>query len=257
MEDQQLPVQYTVVSALKLVRANWLTLLFLSAPFCVVNGYFVLGWADISQPQVIFTPLNMLIGLLYVATAAMAAVRIHRLALLDEKSCSLGAIFHISIRECRFVGWWCVLASALFGVMFIPLFLVGSLASSIGAAQWVLQLMTYGVILPICWLLARWSLVLPATALDHQPRGLTIAWHRSKPHSKSLFILIGVIPTLINIVLQPLFASNILMVTFLASVIWLFVCAVEICILSLSYQWIIQREAAEQKLENRVPEFNA
>ncbi|MEI8671309.1 hypothetical protein P4S52_04240 [Vibrio sp. SA48] len=106
MEDQQLPVQYTVVSALKLVRANWLTLLFLSAPFCVVNSYFVLGWVDISEPQVIFTPLNMLIGLLYLATAAMAAVRIHRLALLDEKSCSLGAIFHISIREWRFVGWW-------------------------------------------------------------------------------------------------------------------------------------------------------
>lgn len=257
MEYQQLPIQYTVVSALKLVQKNWLTLMLQSSPFLVVNLYFTIGVVDFDDPQQLFTLTNVIVYVLYAVTAAMATVRLHRLVLLGEKSCRLSTIFYLSSRELRFIGWWAALGAMLFAILIIPMFIIGSLANIVTMPMWLIQLCTYAAMLPIGWFISRWSLVLPATALDHQPRGLSVAWQMSKPHAKALFVLIGVIPMLINALLQPLFNLHFLPLTLLLSLVWLVVCAVEICVLSLSFQWIVQREAITQNQELRIPEFTA
>lgn len=93
---------------------------------------------------------------------------------------------------------------------------------------------------PVYYFVARWSLILPDSALD-VGRKTSWAWSASKGNSFRLFLLVGLIPLLNGFLwglIQEALGSS-LIIGVLQNVVWVVVWVIEICLLSLSYEWIV------------------
>lgn len=99
--------------------------------------------------------------------------------------------------------------------------------------------------IPGYWVMARWSFVLPATAIDHQPRSLRRSWNQSRPYNKQVFILMGLIPLGAGLLSQLIFShfTNFFMLSFVGVAYGIFG-AYQLALLSLSYKTVVDIERA-------------
>lgn len=237
----QLPVLYVLSRSLQLFKQQWRQFLRLSWPYWLVtlSAHYFMPKEEYSVPQTI------LWSTLLMAITAWVTVRLHRQILLDlpENSSFSG------IRELRMIGYWVLMGSGVLSLLMITVFVFVYFFET-WLASFPIVILYLFFSLPCCWLFARWSLVIPAVAIDHEPRGLKVAWHLSKPYQIPLFILLGLLPYSVT----GLF-------TFLAqwdvteqgdwffNVAMYFSWLYQVCILSLSYQWITQRNKIERFLD--------
>ena len=100
--------------------------------------------------------------------------------------------------------------------------------------------------------MARLSLVLPATAIDQKGKSLKWSWRLSQGNSIRLFLIIGSIPLLTNIFLYFLPESEGIVLSLVYSTVGLIVGAIEICLLSLSFNFLSKTnvETINNKSEN-------
>lgn len=91
--------------------------------------------------------------------------------------------------------------------------------------------------------------MIPATAIDDEPRGLRFAWRLSQEHKGALFILTGIIPMSSGLLISSLPAEGNWAIALGFGLFSYLAWAYEICILSLSYQWIVQRQTIDKMLQ--------
>ncbi|MCG3731793.1 hypothetical protein [Vibrio cincinnatiensis] len=237
----QLPVLYVLSRSLQLFKQQWRQFLRLSWPYWLVtlSAHYFMPKEEYSVPQTI------LWGTLLMAITAWVTVRLHRQILLDslENSSSSG------IRELRMIGYWILMGTGLFfllmGSVFVFFYFFEAWLTSFPI--FILYLFFS---LPCCWLFARWSLVIPAVAIDQEPRGLKMAWNLSKPYQTPLFILLGLLPYSLTVLFMVLIQWDVtgqwdLLFNAAMYFFWLY----QVCVLSLTYHWIVQRSKIERFLD--------
>lgn len=259
--NHQLSVGKICSEAFFMVRANLLAIVIACIPLVLVHVFFITQYQEvITQSQPTLSGGFFLTTLvLYPLVAAMAAVRIHRIYLVHDYMRSALDVFRLSMRELRFIGWWVLFGLLMVAILSIPLFIVTFLMISQSAelSAVAINLITIIVSIPAYWILSRWSLVLPATALDHEPRSLGKAWRQSRPYNKSIFILMGLIPLLASAISQLVFAQfSHLGVMLISGLLFGVFGAYQIALLSLSYRTIVDNERARFSEESEPQKSN-
>jgi hypothetical protein len=198
------------------------------------------------------TALSIILVLLSGAFSVLAAVRCHRVFLLSEAEAHELSAFKWGQRETQFL-LNVIGISLMTSVISIPSIIiyiqtVEFLGYDIPESNPANDLLAILVYLPVYYFVARWALILPDTALDIG-RKLSWAWHVTRGHSFQLFIVIGLVPFLFAFViglLSYLFGESPIF-HLVQAIIWVPIAAVEICLLSLSYEWINSRSGAERQ----------
>ncbi|OHY95424.1 sugar transporter [Vibrio rotiferianus] len=257
MSDHQFSISAICQEAIVMVRANLLTIIIACIPLIVVHTIFITQYQEAlvqgsQEPDFSSFGVGFFITtfLLYPLVAAMAAVRIHRIYLACEYMRSALDVMRLSMRELRFIGWWILFALAMGLIIALPIFLVTFFIIVDGGeiSSLALEVITLVLSVPGYWVLSRWSLVLPATALDREPRSLGDAWRQSRPFNKQIFVLMGLIPLLVGTLSQLVFAEfSHLLAMIVSGVIFGLFGAYQIALLSLSYRTIVDIERSRFK----------
>lgn len=184
-------------------------------------------------------------GLLFSLSSVMAVIGFHRTFLLNTKT----KIFRWTWREMRYVGWWVLLLlfwyfsySMLAVVSFIltALSLLGQSAEPSGTFVIELVFLISGLLfLLLCfYVISRWSLVLPAAAIDMHNLKLSWSWRLSSLNGWRLTFLIGFLPLMTEIffIISPEIESVFYSLTVIC--VWVVVFVIEIGLLSRSYDYL-------------------
>jgi hypothetical protein len=169
----------------------------LAVPFAFVAMLGVvqtLAAEDLPQPAL--WGMAVLHGLVFV----LFAVTCHRLVLLDPLTVSQTPVPRWTRRETRFflkaLAMWALCMGVGFAFMALFVFAAAPLLEELGP-KWFTSILMPIFLLPMYYLVARLSLVLPATALDRKV-GLGWAWDLSAGNSWRLFLVIGILPWVIS-----------------------------------------------------------
>lgn len=242
---RSLPVIEITLKSIKTVRENYISLFRVGAPFIV----FVLIWFSIlhtlNTGAGIQSPLLFVVFfLVFAATSIMAMVNFHRVFLLDESTISQTRPLRFSGRELRFLGWWIVVGTcALIISILIAMFAIPLLVSfqiSTDNSPILMSVIELISMFPVCYVIARLSLLFPATALDRRP-DLGWAWATSKGNSIRLTFLVGIIPLVTSEILDLIPPFESIFYSVFIGIIWSLVVVVEIGLLSLSYRWFVEK----------------
>lgn len=247
MKKYPLPILYTLVSSARLMRDKWRAFLALSWPYLAVTVATQVLQSHSDETDSV--PLLFLYCLMVMVAMAWATVRLHREILLNRQSSPADSP-PSGLRELRILGYWLMMFIAIMVVVFGWVVL----SSAIGliherSGVWIQILVGAVGTLPMIWLVSRWGLVIPATAIDDEPRGLRFAWRLSQEHKGALFILTGIIPMSSGLLISSLPADGNWAIALGFGLISYLAWANEICILSLSYQWIVQRQTIDKMLQ--------
>lgn len=257
MSDNSFSVAAICQEAVGMVMANLLAIVIACIPLIVVHTIFITQYQEAlvqgaQEPDFSNVGAGFFVTtfLLYPLVAAMAVVRIHRIYLAHEYMHSALDVMRLSMRELRFIGWWILFGLSMMFTLALPIFIVTFLYAAEGgeASELTFTIITLLASIPGHWILSRWSLVLPATALDREPRSLGDAWRQSKPYNKQIFVLMGLIPLIVGAVNQFIFAEfNHILAFVVSGVIFGIFGAYQIALLSLSYRTILNIERAKFK----------
>ena len=103
-------------------------------------------------------------------------------------------------------------------------------------------------LMPVYYFISRWSLILPDSAVDND-NTFSWAWSVSSDYSFRLFILIGALPLSAHFLFALLitFLEPSIIFGLIENTMWLIVAVIEICFLSLSYEWIVSKQESEDE----------
>ncbi len=203
-------------------------------------------------PQSEITRLDISLWLISIPFYVLFAITCHRLVLLRDSGIATYGNLTWSKRETRFF-WWGVfiplaymLLIILFPIGFGLLIRVfpdfGKSPSDLADSFWF-KMFGYLLFLPSTYIIARLSLIFPATAVDRQV-DIKWAWNLSRNNSWRLTVVVGILPWVFAF-FQGLFARD--SATLVEDLIHLMVSfiflAVEIVALSFSYKHLAEQVA--------------
>ena len=180
---------------------------------------------------------EFVILVLYVPAFTVFAVTCHRLILLGDDSVPNYGLMKWSKRESRFIGWSLLGYFAWFAISMLVMFFSVGLTGSLQAlpVTWV-EYAPYCMLIPGTYLIARFSLLLPATAVD-QRHDLTWAWAVTEKNGWRLVLLVGVLPIALWYGLSYLLERSVI-VDFVIYAVGCVLYVVEVAALSLSFQYL-------------------
>lgn len=249
--DFKLPVIEIFLEAVYLPIKHFRVLLKFGMPLIITSAVIVIYlyiFNDVDGPTKDTSIVTSIFSILSIATIVMAVVGCHRTFLMSSEDVKDTKIIRWTGREMRFIGWWIIIAIGT-SIIAIPFALVLiPFISKFSENEYLLYLLFGLVNLPIFYFLARWSLVLPATAIDKRNRSLFWAWGLSKDNGLRLLVLIGVIPFLADLIFNLLMpAYNSLIYSFFVGMLWLVIGVIEIGLLSLSYAYLSKVHAIKEQ----------
>jgi len=173
--------------------------------------------------------------ILYWMVITVFAVTCHRLILLGDDSVPKYGLRKWSKRESSFVGWsllgyggWTLIT------LLVIIFSVGFTGSLGSLPQAWGGYALYFIAVPGAYVFARFSVLLPATAVDEQ-RDLTWAWKTTEGNGWRLFLVVGILPFALSYGPDYL-PGRLSVVDFVIQAVGLILYVVEVAALSLSYQ---------------------
>jgi len=185
--------------------------------------------------------------LIYLLLLVILFINCHRIVLLGKDSVSKYG-FNINARILRFYFWLLVLVLIAFISWYISVAIFLTILnwievfnfvsfseeskSSKVVAEWISAL----AYIPALVIISRLILVLPSTAIDRKD-GLLWSWWVTKENSWKMFVIVGVVPWLITLLISTVFRENqtafesvaFYVITYLAI-------AIEVSVISLSYK---------------------
>jgi len=258
MNQEWLPVFDTFKQALCLTQRHSKTLLRFNLPWLIVS---LLGTAfnqftkSIEQPFVGQEWLSMVLLIATLVATVMAAVASHRTILLGEVGVSGLPVLRWSHRETSFFAWTLFVSlSALF--ILIPFLLAGFFLMPVlveylvplGPVGWFTALMPIFVF--AAFFVARWSLVLPAVALDEREGSFKWAWQLSKGNAWRLMLLILLLPVLAGFFKDWVDGSGSILLALLLDPLWVAAGVLEIGVLSLSYKFLLEQKGKNYSVQS-------
>lgn len=228
----RLPILVTLLSAYGAVFGNLGTLIkAFFVPAVIMLALAVIG-AEFEGSVV----ARVLIGIAGLPFATLMAVAVHRSVLLGPDSLVNGWSLYWSERETSFLTWLVILGIWLSITVF-----AFSVAALMLQESWLISLAVYVFYL---WVQGRFSMVLPATAVDRRMH-LSQSWYLTSGNDLQLIVVLG-FPILVMVGLFRLIfmLHSAYGYVILAYAVSLFTMAVEVAVLSLSYRFLFE-EARE------------
>jgi len=216
----------------------------LAIPFAFVALLAVVqALAAEDLPQLALWGMVVLHGLVFV----LFAVTCHRLVLLDPLAVAQTPMPRWTRRETRFLlkalAMWALCLGVGFAFMALFVFAAVPLLEELGP-KWFASILMPIFLLPMFYLVARLSLVLPATALDRKV-GLGWAWNLSEGNSWRLFLVVGILPWVISAPSYLIdYTDPNVPVTVVVTILGAALLVVEIAALSLAYRELTKDEPA-------------
>jgi hypothetical protein len=178
-------------------------------------------------------------------------VTCQRLILLGDESVARFGPLKWTWRETRFVGWFvaivaCIIwisipAGILLELLLLPFDEFSSYLDELPSDSWI----SYLLAAPFFYVMARWSLVIPATAVDERP-DLRWAWRCSRGNGWRLVLVVWLLPWAISSAHELLVREqSTLIEDVLSFALWLVLFVIEIAALSLSYRELSQNTPME------------
>jgi len=254
MKHDKLPIKGIFLETFTLVKNNLSSLIKASISYVIValliESYRLL-YVDIEHFS--FNMPMFLLLALSIFTFTLLSVKFHRIFLLNDVGSSL--YMKWTSRETKFIGRWLVIFLCIIGLL-VPLFVLFGfsaylLFSNVQEPNMdLVEAFSTVILIPLYFFLSRFSLVLPAVAINESETSIKWAWKLSKGNSFRLFFLLGFLPILITTIdfIFPNSAS--LAYDFWMLILGIIILPFEICFLSLSYKFLM--EAHNQNPEEEV-----
>jgi len=210
---------YVVLGAVGLVYENRVALAkALALPFVL---YLLLDVFRSNQPDSQLIAIVSMFGLL---VQTLFAVTTHRITLLGAASVGEWGLLKWTMRETNFV-----LYGFGLGLIMVPIILL-ALIPGVG---WVLMIML------MCWVIGRLSLVFPAIAAD-QPMSYLQSWRLTQNHQLLMFLVVVIFPLLLLI--PVLLLSMLPYAYLLVSIVTMLATVFVVAALSVAYKVVLLAE---------------
>jgi len=163
----------------------------------------------------------------------------HRIFLLGDDSVPHYGIWRLSYREIQFFGWVIALY-AIYFLTFTPFIVVNWVAPRITDADWIHLVTTplsLGVAFYALYMMARFSVLVPAAAVEHRPT-IKGAWKLTRGEGIRLFVLVILLPLILSALGNrlPDLEDYLALSNLLWNLIWMIVLCFEVAMLSLAYR---------------------
>lgn len=253
MSNEKLPVEEIFRKALALPINHFKELLIVGAPL-IIAGTVVLIFTDLLLPRSFnfeLVGLSVFLATFFILTLVIGIIGCHRIVILGPDASRTKNIFSWTGNEIRYIGWWLVIGicSALIAVplMFIVMPLMSTSIDELFddiLTVYILELIN----IPIYYLVSRWSLVLPAAAVDIREKGLSWAWKLSEGNGWRLTLLVGFIPFMADLFFSYIPSTDFLLLNMMEGALWLLIGVVQIGLLSHSYRFLIDKTEGKKSI---------
>lgn len=228
--QNKLPVSKVLVGAFALLwwyRDTFLHSLAAPIFFLSLMGLFVFYASPDWHPFYFYY-----IYIIYAVLFTILAVTCHRIVLLGVNSVPAYGLKLWSRREFRFL-WFVV---GIYMVVFLPTSIAVIVVANLYKLVSDLQLLVIIVTIPAYYVMARLSLVFPATAIDKKAT-LKWSWQKTRNNGWRMFVVVGVFPWMLSFLMGLIWREN----ATLPEVVMLYIAGyflvvIEVSALSLSYK---------------------
>jgi len=214
----------------------------LAVPLALLAGFY-LAWYLLDEParQITGWTAVFLCWLAFAILFALFAVTVHRLVLLDSRPLRGIPLPAWSMREARFVLFILLIWAIYLAVWWVVLLIAGNLLPR-GWFESSLQPVEIAARLPALYIIARLSLVFPATAIDRNA-GLKWAWRASRGNGWRLVVVVTVLPWMVSQLFGLLYrdepsTAEVVLLTVVGTALF----ALEIAALSVAYRELAGNE---------------
>jgi hypothetical protein len=261
MKVNKLPISEIFFQSIFLIKNKYLELIRLCFPYVVViffSTIYNVYYSESGESVNTFSVLGYLILFIEMLTLLLATIGAHRVFIMPDSQVANTKSLRWTWRETRFLGWWLVMILVVcLTVLPISLLFFGIMIQAPSELSVFDSNLYWGIIIGsslflMYYLLARLSLVLPATAIDQKGRSLKWSWRLSQGNSFRLFILIGCIPLLTNLFIYFLPESDGIILNLAYSFIALIVGVIEICLLSLSFSFLSKASDESNNMNSEI-----
>lgn len=219
-----------------LLRALLYPIFFLSI-IALCSYYFGKEWRVLG---------HIILYFLYSIFFTILAITCHRIILLGEESVPAYGLIRWSKRELKFLGWTVIVQFVYLLTMVLITAVTFTITTNVlsgninstttnEVSDWF-KWIAFVSAIPAIYVLARFSLVFPATAIDKQA-DLVWSWQKTRGNGWRMFVVVGALPWLLSFVSGLFWRENAaapeVVLLIIASYL---VFVVEISALSLSYK---------------------
>ncbi len=248
---EPIPVRNIFFDVLELPRKNFLPLLKFGSPLIlvlvalfIVSAMFEEELEAVKDLSLLNYSIAITSSLIFCAVLVMAVVGCHRTFLMNSQEINQTKIIRFSIRELKFVGWWMIIA-ILASIVYLPFVMTLSVFGTLydmteGGNLFLLVVMILEI--PLYYVIARVSLVLPATAIDKRNKSMLWSWRLSTGNGWRLTFLVAIVPLSVEYILSLIPSDESLIYTVATFAIWLIIGVMEVGFLSLSYAFLARHE---------------
>lgn len=245
-----LPVMRILQEGIYLPAKHAATLIRIVWPLVVLQvlNIVLTGWHEQQNPEDIsgrWIAFSFFLGLVMFAASTLATVACHRVFILGDDSMKGQGPVWWSSRET----WFVVYSITLALIIMMPLMVILPFVFSISPEEygiWILVgIAPVGFLMTLlaAYCVGRWSLILPATAVDDEDRQrFAWAWSISTGNGLRLMVIIGLLPLGVSLVYPFLPNLNSIVYSILVEIAFLYFAAVQIAWLSLSYRELMQHQ---------------
>jgi len=248
MENNKLPIKEIFHESITLVKNNYKAL-FKAAILYIIIGLIIniydYMYLDLEN-FVLDIPSLILTALLWF-TFILTSVRFHRIFLLSEMDNS--SFLKWSTIESKFFGRWIVIILSS-GLIATPVLIIFSFFSISYGYEETDSILGIIMMIPMYYFISRFSLVLPATAINDKENSLKWSWNLSKGNAIRLFLLLTALPILPMAFFTFLPVLENIGYSLISIILTILILPFEICFLSLSYKFLM--EAHNQNPEEEI-----
>lgn len=260
MTNSALPVKEILSKAVTSPFKYWLPLLKQCWPLLVslsmAYAFFVIqdGTGDIitslfeeenpagSILVLILIPISVFI------TLVMSIIRCHRIFILEGAD-NINPLSFTG-KEIRYIGWSILFMIITWISLMILMFALNPIKENLPEDSIIFTVILSMIIIPIQFFIAQYSLLLPASAMGEKELGLEWASDLTKGNKIRIFLLIGVIPLLTPYITDILPDIDNIILDFISLIAFLIIILIELCILSLCYDFLIKNKNKIQDQSN-------
>lgn len=250
-----LPIVPIFMEALSFPYRHHRKLLKVGFPLIITGGLhlvFVQSQVD-AEGNMELSMLGILLAAALALSLLIAVVGCHRIFLMDDGDDKESSLLNWTGNEIKYVGWWILIGicAALLAIPFwliVMPFLMSFSGLDVGNSYFLIVTVSIASI-PIYYLVSRWSLVLPSSAIGIHGKSLTWSWELSSGNGWRLTLLIGILPFVSDILFDMLFSHDSLVLVMFQGALWLVIGVIEIGLLSLSYKFLVSKEVSASSYE--------
>lgn len=195
-----------------------------------------------AESAVLRESVSFFFGLAYYAVLIITVIACHRLFILGGEK---NFISLWSGNEFKYLGWCLLIGLCLYfycivAFLFLALLQINETLTLLDQTVFYVLLIT--VIYPVLYLAARWSLVLPSTALGMKGQSLKWSWSTTSGSGLKLSLLLVLLPLymILAAVINTGYESPVFRVLYELTLI--FVVIFEVCLLSIIYKFLVMDE---------------